>query len=151
MREEKELRLFLWSYDLPEPYYTQFWNIVANGSLDHTESHYSKEQLEELIYHRVRNKYPDDPWAGSIYKAKAKAKAKPKISDNSRCAVCGWPLKETIDEGCVVGNCSMRPLPDIPYDRDRAIANGYSRYSNEICRFHGGGGTAEDCKICLLE
>jgi hypothetical protein len=28
-----------------------------------------------------------------------------------RCRVCGWPLKATIQEGCVPGNCSQRPLP----------------------------------------
>ena len=29
----------------------------------------------------------------------------------SRCDWCGWPLKETVEEGCIRGNCSMRPLP----------------------------------------
>lgn len=32
-----------------------------------------------------------------------------------RCEVCGWPLKQTIDEGCVSGNCSLRPPPRPAY------------------------------------
>lgn len=28
-----------------------------------------------------------------------------------RCQVCGWPLVERIEDGCVPGNCSMRPAP----------------------------------------
>lgn len=28
-----------------------------------------------------------------------------------RCPVCHWPLKATIQEGCVPGNCSQRPRP----------------------------------------
>lgn len=37
-----------------------------------------------------------------------------------RCAVCGWPLAESADKGCVRGNCSMRPIPDRIYDPVRA-------------------------------
>lgn len=29
----------------------------------------------------------------------------------TRCEHCGWPLKERIEDGCVKGNCSMRPIP----------------------------------------
>lgn len=41
--------------------------------------------------------------------------------DRSRCGVCGWPLKERAEDGCVVrygdsgarlDDCSMRPLPE---------------------------------------
>lgn len=28
-----------------------------------------------------------------------------------RCEVCEWPLAESLSEGCVPGNCSMRPVP----------------------------------------
>jgi len=28
-----------------------------------------------------------------------------------RCPICGWPLKEDVSEGCVKGNCSLRPPP----------------------------------------
>lgn len=39
---------------------------------------------------------------------------------NSRCAVCGWPLATSTLSGCVRGNCSMRPLPMVHFDPDRA-------------------------------
>jgi len=26
-----------------------------------------------------------------------------------RCPICGWPLAESSNEGCVIGNCSYRP------------------------------------------
>ena len=32
-----------------------------------------------------------------------------------RCQVCGWPLAATMEEGCVPGNCSMRPKPSPTY------------------------------------
>lgn len=32
---------------------------------------------------------------------------------DSRCEVCGWPLKERKEDGCVRGNCSMRPKPKV--------------------------------------
>lgn len=35
----------------------------------------------------------------------------PRAWDESRCRVCGWPLAASADQGCVPGNCSMRPLP----------------------------------------
>jgi hypothetical protein len=28
-----------------------------------------------------------------------------------RCEVCGWPLADSVANGCVPGNCSMRPRP----------------------------------------
>jgi hypothetical protein len=28
-----------------------------------------------------------------------------------RCDNCSWPLAESAKDGCVAGNCSMRPLP----------------------------------------
>jgi hypothetical protein len=33
-------------------------------------------------------------------------------SPAKRCDRCGWPLKAAVADGCVVGNCSQRPLPD---------------------------------------
>jgi len=38
----------------------------------------------------------------------------------SRCAVCGWPLKERAEDGCVRGNCSYRPRPERLYAPERA-------------------------------
>ena len=40
--------------------------------------------------------------------------------DPERCAICAWPLKATVAEGCVRGNCSMRPTPAKFYDPARA-------------------------------
>lgn len=34
--------------------------------------------------------------------------------DETKCRVCGWTLAATVNEGCVPGNCSLRPGPDIP-------------------------------------
>lgn len=39
---------------------------------------------------------------------------------DSRCAVCGWLLAESVDKGCVRGNCSMRPRPAKLYAPERA-------------------------------
>ncbi len=44
----------------------------------------------------------------------------PALRDDSRCAICGWPLAETTKAGCVRGNCSMRPFPEYYYDPTRA-------------------------------
>ena len=33
-----------------------------------------------------------------------------------RCRVCGWPLAASAAEGCVPGNCSMRPAPAVRAD-----------------------------------
>ena len=32
-------------------------------------------------------------------------------TERPRCDRCGWPLEESIEKGCVEGNCSQRPLP----------------------------------------
>jgi hypothetical protein len=37
-----------------------------------------------------------------------------------RCAICGWPLVEDVQKGCVRGNCSQRPWPARFYDPERA-------------------------------
>lgn len=42
------------------------------------------------------------------------------LKDESRCAVCAWPLAESAEKGCVRGNCSQRPFPEVFYDLDRA-------------------------------
>lgn len=39
----------------------------------------------------------------------------------SRCAVCGWTLADTIESGCVRGNCSYRPRPTKLYAPERAV------------------------------
>ena len=49
----------------------------------------------------------------------------------SRCAVCGWPLESFPENGCVVGNCSMRPLPRRFYSPERAARE----YGEDLTRF----------------
>jgi hypothetical protein len=44
--------------------------------------------------------------------------------DLNRCAVCAWPLKDRREDGCVRGDCSMRPRPERMYDAARAEAEG---------------------------
>jgi hypothetical protein len=43
---------------------------------------------------------------------------RPQVED--RCAVCGWPLAETRENGCRPGDCSMRPFPEHIFDIERA-------------------------------
>lgn len=33
-----------------------------------------------------------------------------------RCDYCGWPLRDDPGQGCIEGNCSMRPRPAQPAD-----------------------------------
>lgn len=40
--------------------------------------------------------------------------------DESRCAVCGWGLCDSVEKGCARGNCSMRPRPERLYSPKRA-------------------------------
>ncbi len=47
--------------------------------------------------------------------------AAPAPLDDSRCAVCGWPL-DPAEQMCRRGNCSMRPLPERAADPARAVA-----------------------------
>ena len=37
-----------------------------------------------------------------------------------RCAVCGWPLAASREDGCVRGDCAYRGHPRPPYDAERA-------------------------------
>ncbi len=32
--------------------------------------------------------------------------------DEWRCRICGWQLKESIEDGCTVESCSLRPAPE---------------------------------------
>lgn len=33
------------------------------------------------------------------------------VWDESRCRVCGWAFSGVLSQGCIPGNCSMRPPP----------------------------------------
>lgn len=46
--------------------------------------------------------------------------ARQRADIESRCAVCGWPLAERIEDGCTRGNCSYRPRPAVLYAPERA-------------------------------
>lgn len=49
------------------------------------------------------------------------------VWDERRCRICGWPLYESVDQGCVQGNCCLRPAPKTradgtsPYSTDRGL------------------------------
>ena len=53
-------------------------------------------------------------------------------SKEERCQVCGWPLAERWEDGCVPGNCSMRPRPSPTYEeRSRTFGtNGVASYQD---------------------
>lgn len=42
-----------------------------------------------------------------------------------RCRICGWPLADSAENGCVEGNCSLRPIPE-------KRADSPAPYSSEI-------------------
>jgi hypothetical protein len=48
---------------------------------------------------------------GELLIARAQA-ARPKVPRGhcGKCDRCGWPLAESAEKGCVLGNCSQRPL-----------------------------------------
>lgn len=36
--------------------------------------------------------------------------------DASKCRICGWPVYPDLSLGCILGNCSMRPIPIVRAD-----------------------------------
>lgn len=44
------------------------------------------------------------------------------VDDESRCAVCQWPIAESVKDGCIRGSCSQRPRPERLYAPARAAA-----------------------------
>lgn len=42
------------------------------------------------------------------------------LDDETRCAVCAWPLAESASDGCTRGSCSHRPPPARQYSPERA-------------------------------
>jgi hypothetical protein len=64
-----------------------------------------------------------------------------------RCNVCGWPLAQSAETGCVYGNCSMRPLPlvvvNADAERERQIRRGaLLEAAAEMRRIFGDGSPA---------
>lgn len=46
------------------------------------------------------------------------------MTEIARCPICCWPLATTMEEGCVIGNCSYRPDPqDSPAEYARVQRN----------------------------
>ena len=48
----------------------------------------------------------------------------PKQLFEPRCSICGWPLAISQKEGCIEGDCSLRPRPKTRYDTYRARLEG---------------------------
>ena len=50
------------------------------------------------------------------------------VWDETRCRVCGWPIKEDLAQGCTADSCSLRPAPQYradepaPFSTDIAAA-----------------------------
>lgn len=58
-----------------------------------------------------------------------------KPEEKPKCSVCGWPLATSAKEGCVAGNCSMRPRPE-PRKMLAELLPGL-RYAIRYLRFRG--------------
>ena len=56
----------------------------------------------------------NDVWAETAPLAICRGALK-KIKPVPRCKRCGWPLEDSVEKGCIEGNCSMRPLPEKPF------------------------------------
>lgn len=58
--------------------------------------------------------------AEQLTEAVERARAAAFVDDDSRCAVCAWPLQPFPQSGCTRGNCAQRPRPDRLYAPERA-------------------------------
>ncbi len=56
--------------------------------------------------------------------------------DKTRCRVCGWPLKQTVEEGCTTESCSMRPAPQRRADEppDFSLPSHRDEFFTWLCR-----------------
>lgn len=70
----------------------------------------------------------DDMKAGPELDALVAHDVMAEVWDESRCRICGWPLKEKLEDGCVPENCCLRPAParradaPAPYSTDLETA-----------------------------
>lgn len=70
----------------------------------------------------------DDMKAGPELDAVIAREVMGEIWDESRCRICGWFLKEKLEEGCIPDSCSLRPAPErradapAPYSTDLLAA-----------------------------
>lgn len=49
-----------------------------------------------------------------------------------RCPICNWPLGERMEDGCVEGDCSMRPPPK----RAQAVIDPWTEYQCQECEHY---------------
>jgi hypothetical protein len=101
-----------------------------------TRMHLNQEQVMQIL--PMLQAFVDE---GEITPIPKVAPVAPAASDPKRCAVCAWPLDQVPDgvgtkvgmAMCRVGNCSLRPLPERLYDRERVIRDKYmtEAYVNE--------------------
>jgi len=54
------------------------------------------------------------------------------LPDPTRCDRCGWKLAETVEDGCVKENCSMRPMPPrrVPPPYSTNVAAAFQVFAN---------------------
>ena len=57
----------------------------------------------------------------------------------NRCPICGWMLAKTVEEGCVIGNCSQRSDQQEQNTRMRARQADFSRLTEIMSRWHRSG------------
>lgn len=88
---------------------TQAYLVRDGASLDEAGAAAAKAFAESIRNESKRL----EAWAANIERALH-------VDDESRCAVCGWPLKERVEDGCTRGNCSHRPRPERLYAPERA-------------------------------
>lgn len=72
-----------------------------------------------------------------------------RVWDEMRCRICGWPLAKTRDEGCVPGDCSMRPRPTRRADGQQECARCYQVLDNVSPGYSVVAGGALVCANCL--
>ena len=82
-------------------------------------------QRGTLMEHHARLSMYTDQLAGlqrlveSLVNERGEGRRQETADDESRCAVCGWPLKADIDEGCVREVCSAGDPPKRKYAPQR--------------------------------
>lgn len=65
------------------------------------------------------------------------AEERPMLRPKSRCEVCGWPQAASAKDGCVPGNCSMRPRPLTLSPDDAVFLELRNKSVQEIARWFG--------------
>lgn len=68
-----------------------------------------------------RNSMKDDPdlidllsWVDAELRTSTPDAGEKAGDDAPLCERCKWPLADSVENGCVPGNCSQRPLPPLP-------------------------------------